>query len=105
MSDDNPAPITPDAIRLILQGHQPALSERFGVRSLVLFGSVARAEATAKSDIDLLVEFDHPVGLFELFALQDELESILGHDVDLGTAQSLKPRIRERVLEEAVDVL
>jgi predicted nucleotidyltransferase len=81
------------------------LSERFGVRSLVLFGSAARAEATTESDIDLLVEFDHQVGLFELFALQDELESILGRDVDLGTAQSLKPRIRQRVLEEAVDVL
>lgn len=98
-------PITPDGIRETLREHQQTLSERFGVRSLALFGSVARDEATTESDIDLLVEFDRPIGLFELFALQDELEALLGRPVDVGTVASLKPRIRERVLEEAVSVL
>lgn len=98
-------PMTGDEIRQALREHQPILAERFGVRSLALFGSVARGEATAESDVDLLVEFDRPVGLFELFALQDELELILGRRVDVGTVQSLKPRVRERVLEEMVHVL
>ena len=105
MSTPSPALTTRDEIRRTLQEHQPELVARFGVRSLALFGSVARDEATTDSDIDLLVEFERPVGLFELFALQDELEVILGRHVDVGTVQSLKPRVRERVLEEAVDVL
>lgn len=95
---------TAEDIRRTLQAHRQTLCGRFGVRSLALFGSVARREATEESDIDLLVQFDQPIGLFELFALQDELEAILGRPVDLGTIRSLKPRVRERVLEEAVDV-
>ncbi len=98
-------PMTGDEIRQTLREHQSILAGRFGVRSLALFGSVARGEATAESDVDLLVEFDRPVGLFELFALQDELELILGRRVDVGTVQSLKPRVREKVLEEMVHVL
>jgi predicted nucleotidyltransferase len=100
-----PVPITCEEIRQTLREHQPKLAAHFGVRSLALFGSMARNEATAQSDVDLLVEFERPVGLFELFALQDELEALLGRPVDLGTVQSLKPRVRERVLEEAVNVL
>lgn len=92
-------------IQQTLRERRSLLTERYAVRSLALFGSVARDEATADSDIDLLVEFDRPVGLFELFALQDELEALLGCSVDLGTVQSLKPRIREKILEEAIDVL
>lgn len=97
--------MTRDEILQTLREHQAELAERYAVRSLALFGSVARGEATTASDVDLLVEFDRPVGLFELFALQDELEAILRCSVDVGTAQSLKPRVREKVLEEAVHVL
>ncbi len=96
--------LTRDAILQILREHQPALTERYGVQSLAIFGSVARDEATEASDVDLLVEFSRPVGLFDLFALQDELEAILGRPVDVGTQASLKPRVRERVLEEVVYV-
>jgi len=80
------------------------LRERYGVKSLALFGSVARDEATPASDVDLLVEFNRPVGLFGLFVLQDYLEGLLGCPVDLGTPDSLKPRIRARVLQEMVRV-
>ncbi len=96
--------MTRDKVLQILRGHLSVLNERFGVRSLALFGSVARDEATAGSDVDVLVEFDQPIGLFELFALQDELEAILNCSVDVGTVDSLKPRIRAQVLEEAVYV-
>lgn len=80
------------------------MARKYGVKSLALFGSVSRDEAVPDSDVDLLVEFDRPVGYFGLFALQDHLESILGCKVDLGTPNSLKPRIRERVLGECVRV-
>jgi uncharacterized protein len=80
------------------------LADRYGVKSLSLFGSVCRDEAGPDSDVDLLVEFYRPVGYFGLFALQNYLESVLGCKVDLGTPNSLKPRIRDRVLGECVRV-
>jgi len=74
------------------------LSAQYGVKSLALFGSVARDEATSSSDVDLIAEFSRPVGYFDLFALQNHLEIILGCPVDLGTPDSLKPRLRQRVM-------
>ena len=89
---------------LILSKHRKELSERYGVKSLALFGSMARDEATPASDVDLLVDFDRPVGLFGLFALQDYLEVLFGCPVDLGTPDSLKPRLRSKVLAESIHV-
>lgn len=74
------------------------------VKSLALFGSIARDEGRPDSDVDLLVEFARPVGLFAFIALQQYLEQLLGCKVDLGTPKSLRPRLRERVLEEALYV-
>ena len=91
-----------DEIIRILKERQVELAEQYGVKSLSLFGSVARDEATLSSDVDLLVEFNRPVGLFGLFALQDHLEELFGCPVDVGTPDSLKPRIRSNVLAEAV---
>jgi hypothetical protein len=76
----------------------------YGVKSLALFGSVACGEARPDSDVDLLVEFDRPIGLFGLVALQQRLEELLGCPVDIGTPDSLKASIRSRVLEECVHV-
>ena len=70
----------------------------------MLFGSVARDEATDKSDVDLLVEFHRPIGYFGFFELQDDLTRLLGAQVDLGTPASLKQRFRTRVLAEAIRV-
>ena len=88
----------------ILKQKNAELAQQFGVKSLLLFGSVARDEATAASDVDLLVEFNRPIGYFGLFALQDHLEKLLGCRVDLGTPDSLKPYIRERVMGELIRV-
>lgn len=81
--------------------------ERFGVAELSLFGSVVRGDARADSDIDLLVEFvpGRPRGLFEFVELKNALEGILGRPVDLITPAGIKPRLRERILGEAVRVL
>jgi predicted nucleotidyltransferase len=83
----------------ILHDHQAELEAR-GIRNLALFGSVARDEAQPESDVDILVEFDRPVGLFALVELQEYLEDILGCEVDLGTPDSLKERIRQNVMED-----
>lgn len=93
-----------DHVIRVLSGRSAELAQKYGVKSLSLFGSVSRGEAAPTSDIDLLVEFDRSIGYFGLFALQDHLESLLGCKVDLGTPNSLKPRIRARVMGECVRV-
>jgi len=96
--------MTRDEVLHVLQEHHSELRDRFGVKSLALFGSAARGEARIRSDVDLLVEFDKPVGLFEFIDLKLFLEQLLGRHVDLGTPESLRPRLRERVLAEAIHV-
>ena len=93
-----------DVVLQILRQKNAELTKKFGVKSLSLFGSVARNETTSHSDVDLLVEFNRPVGYFGLFALQDYLEDLLGCPVDLGTPDSLKPYIRERVMGDLIHV-
>ncbi len=79
---------------------------RFGVAGLSLFGSVGRDEASPKSDIDLLVEFKpgRPSGMFELIDLKRWLEGHLGHPADIVTPTSLKPRLKGRILKEAIRI-
>jgi hypothetical protein len=93
-----------ETVIYILKQKNAELAQQFGVKSLSLFGSVARDEATSTSDVDLLVEFNRPVGYFGLFALQDHLEKILGCPVDLGTPDSLKPRLRENAQRDLIHV-
>ncbi|NJL10217.1 MAG: nucleotidyltransferase family protein [Calothrix sp. SM1_7_51] len=90
-----------DHVLSILQSQRVRLKD-FSVKSLTLFGSVARDEATSESDVDLLVEFEKPVGLLTFVRLQRYLETILGRSVDLGTPDSLKSYLRETVMGEAV---
>lgn len=87
-----------------LGAHRDQLRQQFGVVSLAIFGSTARDEATPASDVDLLVEFDRPTGLFDLIRLQFHLEELLGTRVDVGTIEGLKPRLRARVLAERIYV-
>lgn len=93
-----------DAVIQTLKRENTRLSNKFGVKSLFLFGSVAKDEAAPSSDVDLLVEFNQPAGYFVLFSLQDYLEDLLGCTVDLGAPASLKPYLRERVMQEAIRV-
>ena len=90
-------------IRILMENHNQ-LAQDFGVKSLSLFGSVARDQAVSSSDVDLIVEFNRPVGYFGLFALQDHLEKLLDCPVDLGTPNSLKPRLRARVEQDLIRV-
>lgn len=82
---------------------QPQL-ETLGVQSLALFGSVARGEARPTSDVDILVEFARPVGLFEFVRVKHALEAILGCKVDLVTPDALRESMRAAILEELIHV-
>lgn len=74
----------------------------FGVKSLALFGSCARGEMREDSDVDILVEFDRSIGLFEFIRLKNFLEGLLKRPVDLTTPDALKRQLREQILSEAV---
>jgi predicted nucleotidyltransferase len=78
------------------------LCARYGAHNLRVFGSVARGEADARSDVDFLVEMEPGRSLFDLGGLQYELERLLDRPVDVVTERGLKARIRDRMLREAV---
>ena len=87
-----------------LAAHRNEL-RKLGVISLAVFGSVARNEYTAKSDVDLLVEFDRDISLFHLFKIQHRLEEIIGvPKVDLLQKGAIHPALKKRILSEAVNV-
>ncbi len=91
-----------DALR-ILAANKAAYAE-FGVRSLSIFGSVARDEARDDSDVDILVEYEPSArrGYFSLFTLRERLEQLLGVEVDLVTVGGLRSELRDSVLAEAI---
>jgi uncharacterized protein len=91
-----------EALR-ILMTNRDRLGE-FRVKSLAIFGSVARDEATESSDVDVLVEFDEGahVGLLTFIRLKQFLEELLGCAVDMVTAQALRQEMREQILREAI---
>lgn len=91
-----------EEVLAIVAQHQEDL-KAMGVKSLALFGSVARDEATADSDVDFLVEFDRPIGLFDFSRVRLYLEDILGCSVDMGTAKYLREELRDRVLGEKIN--
>ncbi|MCK6530753.1 nucleotidyltransferase family protein [Myxococcota bacterium] len=90
-----------DDVLAILKSHESEI-RALGVRSLSLFGSVSRDEARPGSDVDLLVEFDRPIGLFGFQEVQERISSWLGCEVDLVPRDALKPFLRARVLSEAI---
>jgi predicted nucleotidyltransferase len=79
-------------------------AERYGVFDVRVFGSVARGDANESSDVDLLVKVRPGRSLFDLGGFLMDMQDLLGCKVDVLTDDGLKPRIRKRVLREAVAV-
>ena len=86
-------------ITSVLQGLKPYLHERWGVTELAIFGSVARGEAEPGSDIDILFDYDRPLGL-ELVSLGDFLEEKLQFKVDLLSKKAVRPRVWDFIGDE-----
>jgi predicted nucleotidyltransferase len=85
-----------------LRAALPGLRTQWPIRSLALFGSRVRGDATPDSDLDVLVAFERPVALSSFLALEERLAAITGLRIDLVSVPALKPHIGERVLAEAV---
>lgn len=88
----------------LLSRNKPEMQRRFGVRALALFGSRAREQPHAASDVDILVDFDGPATSARYFGLQFFLEDLLGNPVDLVTRQTLRPQLRPFVERDAIHV-
>ena len=82
-----------------------ALAHQYGLRELMLFGSMARGDASLQSDVDLLVDNSAHLTGFQLGALQMDAQDLLGRRVDVLTINSIHPLLRERVLAEAISLL
>ena len=78
-----------------------SIAQKNGARDVRIFGSVARGDSHANSDIDFLVNLETGRSLLDLARLLRELQTLLGHNVDVVTEAGLRPRIRSQVLKEA----
>lgn len=87
-----------------LSAEAPGLRERYGVRSLALFGSMARGDDREESDVDLLVTFEGKATFDNFMGLKLDLEDLLGRRVDLGTPNTLRPEMRARVEKDLIHV-
>ncbi len=87
----------------IIQKHRSELNE-LGICSLAVFGSTARGEADEDSDIDILVEFNRPIGLLHFSKVRLRLETLLDHPVDLVSRNALIDELKDDILAEAVNV-
>jgi len=89
-----------DHMMRIIAEHREQLRSEFGVIGIGIFGSVIRGNQGAGSDIDILVEFEKPIGFVRFMRLEKRLADLLGMPVDLVTKKALKPHIGKRILQE-----
>jgi len=89
-------------IEKILKENEVILKEKFNVKELGIFGSYVRREQKNKSDVDILVEFYEPPDLFTFIELEDFLSVLLATKVDLVMKSTIKSRIKDRILNEAI---
>ena len=90
-----------DALRILAE-HADELRREHAVLSLSIFGSVARDEAGPTSDVDVLVEFERPIGLLAFERLRQRLASLLNARIDLSEPEALHRRLKARILAEAI---
>ena len=93
-----------EEIRKIQEKVTPVL-KRYGIARAAVFGSVARGDNRSDSDVDVVIEIPRPYGLFEFMEIKNGLEDILGKKVDLVEYRSIKPRVRENIIKDQVQIL
>jgi uncharacterized protein len=92
-------------IRELLQTKREAilaLAAQYGAANIRIFGSVARNEAGPSSDVDFLIDLERDWSLFDRISLIQDLEDLLGREVDVVTAKNLRPAFKDRIFQEAI---
>lgn len=95
---------TKNEILRILKEELPQLRNKYGIKTIGLFGSYSREEQSMGSDVDILVQFERPVGFFKFIAMEEYLKERIGENVEIVTEDALKPYIKPRVLKDVVYV-
>lgn len=90
-------------IKKLIELYKPVLKAKYHIKNIGLFGSIVRGDVNPDSDVDILVEFEKPIGL-DFVSLADELEEILGVKVDLVTPNAIKPRMFEYIQQDLIYV-
>jgi len=91
-------------IKEIIEKHKDELKKQYGVKEIGIFGSFVRGEAKEDSDVDILVEFERPIGFFKFLELEEYLSKLIDRKVDLVSKKALKSHIGKYILEEVVKV-
>lgn len=91
-----------DELRQLLSLQKQSLCENYQITEIGIFGSYARGEQTELSDVDILVDYKTAPTFIMLVELRDYLSQLFGLKVDIVTKNGLKPRIRDRVLSDAI---
>ena len=94
-----------DEIKKLLAEHKETLENKYKVKSMGVFGSFVRGKQKKKSDIDILVDIKEDISLLDYIGIKLELERALKRKVDLVEYSTIKPLIRERILQEQVRIL
>jgi predicted nucleotidyltransferase len=95
--------LTLQNILQILRQHKPELQRKYPLGRLGVFGSYARGEATEKSDIDIAIEINGPIGL-SFIAMADEIEALFGIKTDVVPKRSIKPKYLANVEKDIIYV-
>jgi hypothetical protein len=95
---------TKEEILKILSDEMPFIKSKFNVFSCGLFGSYSHGDPTPESDIDVLVQFEKPVGFFKFIELEDYLSEKIGIKIELVTEDALKPLIKPHIMESVIYV-
>lgn len=91
-----------DEIKKIINLNKEFLKKEYLVNNIMLFGSYAKNQQTSESDIDLLVDFINTIDIFKFIDLEEYLSKLFNKKVDLGTPNSLKDFIKNKILNEAI---
>jgi len=101
---DEKADVSLDEIIRIVEKHKEELRRKYNVKEIGVFGSFVKGEARDESDVDILVEFEKPIGLFKFLELEEYLSNLIGRKVDLVSKKALKPHIGKHILEEVITI-
>ncbi len=93
-----------DEIKELIQNHKDELRQQYGLKEIGVFGSYVSGAQMEDSDLDVLIEFEKPVGFVKFLRLENKLSELLGVKVEMVTKKALKPFIGKRILQEVVYV-